>query len=209
MSLRTLFMAAGAISVLATATAAPRVLAQGLASADPAAVKAGAYKVESYHTQVSFTISHFGFTDFFGFFSGATGALQLDPAEPANSKLQVTIPIESIVTTVPVLDSQLKGDKWFDAAQFPNATFTSTQITRTGKTTATIVGDLTLHGVTRPVTLQARLVGAGVNPLDKAFTAGFEADGVIKRSDFGVTQYLPLVGDEVHLRIAGAFEQHP
>jgi polyisoprenoid-binding protein YceI len=209
MSLRTLSMAAGLISVLAAVSGASQVQAQGPASADPAAVKAGAYKVESYHTQVGFTISHFGFTDFSGTFSGAAGALQLDPVEPASSKLRVTIPIQSVLTTVPVLTEELKGDKWFDAAQFPTATFTSTQITRTGRTSATIVGDLTLHGVTKPVTLQARLVGAGVNPIDKAFTAGFEATGVIKRSDFGVTQYLPLLGDEVHLKIAGAFEQQP
>jgi len=72
---------------------------------------------------------------------------------------------------------------------------------------ATITGNLTLHGVTKPVVLHVRFIGAGVNPIDKAYTVGFEATGTIKRSDFGVTTYLPAVGDEVQLSIAGAFEQ--
>jgi polyisoprenoid-binding protein YceI len=76
----------------------------------------------------------------------------------------------------------------------------------TGKSTATIAGDLTLHGVTKPVTLKARFIGAGVNPLDKAFTTGFEATGTIKRGDFGIKTYLPLVGDNVQLTISGTFE---
>ena len=69
-----------------------------------------------------------------------------------------------------------------------------------------VIGDFTLHGVTKPITLKAHLVGSGVDPLDKVFTVGFEATGTIKRSDFGVKQYLPLLGDEVHLIIAGNFK---
>ena len=201
------FFGAGAVAALFLfATAATQASAQQVSTGDPAAVKAGTYKVEPYHTQIGFTISHFGFTDFSGFFSGASGTLVLDPAKPASSKLDVSLPVKSVLTTVPQLDGELKGDKWFDAAQFPTATFTSTRITKTGKETATIVGELTLHGVTKPVTLKAHLVGSGTNPLDKAVTVGFEATGMIKRSDFGITQYLPLLGDDVSLRIAGAFE---
>src|SRR5579863_9104307 len=74
-------------------------------------VKAGTYKVESYHTQVGFSLSHFGFTNYSGLFSGATGSLHLDPANPAGSKLEVTIPVQSIQTTVPVLTDELKGEK--------------------------------------------------------------------------------------------------
>jgi YceI-like domain len=72
---------------------------------------------------------------------------------------------------------------------------------------ATVTGNFTLHGVTKPVVLNVRFVGAGVNPIDKAYSVGFEATGTIKRSDFGVTTYVPVVGDEVQLTIAGAFEQ--
>jgi polyisoprenoid-binding protein YceI len=203
---KTRFVAAGAMTaLLALSSLAPHAMAQQVASKDPNAVKAGDYKVEPYHTQIGFSISHFGFTDFSGFFSGASGTLTLDTAKVGISKLDVSLPVQSVLTTVSVLDDQLKGDQWFDAAKFPTATFVSTKITKTGRDTATIVGDLTLHGVTRPVTLKARLIGAGADPLAKAFTVGFEATGEIKRSDFGIKQYLPLLGDDVTLRIASAF----
>ena len=193
-------------------TAALAVSAVAGAATGPAAgpaldtVKSGTYKVESYHTQVGFSLSHFGFTSYSGLFSGATGSLKLDPLHPAASKLDVTIPVDSILTTVPKLTDELKGDKWFDVAKFPQATFTSTNVTLGSGGEATITGTLTLHGVTKPVVLHAHLVGAGVNPLDKAYTVGFQASGTIKRSDFGVSLYAPALGDDVELSIAGAFE---
>jgi len=173
----------------------------GLGSAKP-----GSYKIESYHTQVGFSISHFGFTNYSGLFSGATGSLQLDPAKLGTSKLDISIPVDSVTTTVSKLTDELKGDKWFDTAKFPKAAFVSTQVVPTADG-ATVTGNLTLHGVTKPVVLHVRFIGAGVNPIDKAYTVGFEATGTIKRSDFGVTTYLPALGDEVQLNIAGAFEQ--
>jgi polyisoprenoid-binding protein YceI len=173
----------------------------GLGSAKP-----GSYKVESYHTQVGFSISHFGFTNYSGLFSGATGTLQLDPAKLGTSKLDISIPVDSVTTTVSKLTDELKGDQWFDTAKFPKATFVSTQVVPTAEG-ATVTGNFTLHGITKPVVLHVRFIGAGVNPIDKAYTVGFEATGTIKRSDFNVKTYLPAVGDEVKLNIAGAFEQ--
>lgn len=205
--MKTRYLAAGIMAAtLAFSAAVPQAMAQQVSSKDPEAVKAGNYKVEPFHTQVGFSISHFGFSNFSGFFSGASGTLQYDPSKVSLSKLDVSIPVQSILTTVPPLNEQLKGEQWFDSAKFPAATFTSTKVTSTGKGAVTIVGDLTLHGVTKPVTLKAHLVGSGINPLNKIFTVGFEATGVIKRSDFEIKQYLPLVGDEVQLTIAGAFE---
>jgi polyisoprenoid-binding protein YceI len=173
----------------------------GLGTAKP-----GSYKVESYHTQVGFSISHFGFTNYSGLFSGATGSLQLDPAKLGTSKLDISIPVDSVTTTVSKLTDELKGDQWFDTAKFPKATFVSTQVVPTAEG-VTVTGNFTLHGITKPVVLHVRFIGAGVNPIDKAYTVGFEATGTIKRSDFGVKTYLPAVGDEVQLSIAGAFEQ--
>lgn len=196
-----------AMATLCGLASANLVLAQQLASADPATVQAGSYKVESYHTQVGFSLSHFGFSHFSGSFSGATGTLEIDPAKPAASRLEVTLPVSSVATTVSKLTEELKGDQWFNAAQYPTATFTSTKVTPIGKDSATIAGNLTLLGVTRPVTLTAHFVGGGVNPLDKAYTIGFDATGTIKRSDFGVKTYVPMVGDDVQLTIAGAFEK--
>jgi polyisoprenoid-binding protein YceI len=194
-----LLFKAGIVTLLAVSAA--QAGESALSSAKP-----GSYKVESYHTQVGFSISHFGFTNYSGLFSGATGTLQLDPARLGTSKLDISIPVESITTTVAKLNDELKGDKWFDTAKFPQATFVSTRVVPTADG-ANVTGNLTLHGITKPVVLHVRFIGAGVNPLDKAYTVGFEATGTIKRSDFGVTTYLPAVGDEVQLKIAGAFEQ--
>ena len=192
---------------LATAAVASLLVFAAAQAADSrlSDAKAGSYKVESPHTQVGFSISHFGFTNYSGLFSGATGTLQLDPARLGASQLDISIPIDSVMTTVPKLTELLKGDQWFDAARFPTATFVSTQVVPSAQG-ATVTGNLTLHGVTKPVVLQVRLIGAGVNPINKAYTVGFEAAGTIKRSDFGVTLYLPALGDEVQLNIAGAFE---
>ncbi|MGP8232822.1 MAG: YceI family protein [Methylovirgula sp.] len=197
------FLAASALCAALVFTGAASAQAP---SRDPATVKAGTYKVEPLHTQVAFTLSHFGLSEFSGFFSGASGSLKLDPANPAKDQLDVAIPADSVLTTVPKLTGELKGEKWFDAAKYPTAEFKSTKVTLAGPASAIITGTLTLHGVTKPVTLKAHLVGAGVNPIDRAYTVGFAASGTIKRSQFGVSAYVPYIGDDVHLTIAGAFE---
>jgi polyisoprenoid-binding protein YceI len=84
--------------------------------------------------------------------------------------------------------------------------FKSTKVTETGKDAAKVTGDLTFHGVTKPVTLAVKFNGAGTNPLDKKYTAGFEVSGKIKRSDFGMKTYVPLIGDDVDLIISAGFE---
>ena len=175
--------------------------------AQAATVQSGSYTVEPGHTQVGFSLLHLGFTPYSGLFSGATGTLLLDPAKPGASKLDVSVKIDTVQTTSDRLTDELKAADWFDAAKYPEAHFVSTKVTSTGAETATIDGRLTLHGVTRPVTLKARFIGAGVNPMDKAYTVGFEASGVIHRSEFGVSKYVPMVGDDVTLTIAGAFEK--
>ena len=179
---------------------------EAIASADLNSVKAGAYKLEPQHTQIVFSISHFGFTKYFGTFSDASGTLQFDPKNISAAKLEVSIPIQSVSTTSAKLTEDLKGDKWFDATQFPVATFSSTKVARAPDGSLLIVGRFTLHGVSKSMTLKAKSVGCGVNPLNKTFTAGFEASAILKRSDFGIDLYLPGLGDEVTLIIAGAFE---
>ena len=177
------------------------------ANPSPAAFQAGAYAIEPTHTRVLFSVSHLGFSTWYGDFPNADGTLTLDPKHPAAAKLDVTLPVASVSTTNTVLDGELKGAEWFDAAKFPTATFHSTKVALTKTGHADVTGDLTLHGVTRPVVLHVSFNGAGVNPMDKHYTAGFEARGVIKRSDFGVTKYVPLVSDQVELIISGAFEK--
>jgi polyisoprenoid-binding protein YceI len=181
--------------------------AQGPANPNPSAVRPGAYAIEPSHTRVLFSVSHMGFTTWYGDLTGASGQLSLDPAHPEASRLDVTLPVASISTTNAKLDGELKSAAWLDAARFPTATFHSERITPTGAQEADVAGQLTLHGVTRPVVLHARFNGAGVNPLDHHYTTGFEVSGVIQRSAFGVSKYVPLVGDNVNLIISAGFEK--
>ncbi|MCI4679709.1 YceI family protein [Rhodoblastus acidophilus] len=172
-------------------------------------VKAGVYSAEPYHTQALFTVSHFGLSNFSGVITGASGSLKLDPAHPANSKLEVSLDTGTILTPVQKLTDELRGENWLDSGKYPKARFVSTKVIPTGANQATIEGNLTFHGVTKPFTLKAHLVGVGVNPIDKAYTVGFEAEGALKRTEFGVSAYAPMIGDTVHLTIHGAFELKP
>jgi polyisoprenoid-binding protein YceI len=176
-------------------------------AADPASVQAGTYALEPSHARVAFAIDHMGFSTWYGDFTGAKGSLSLDPKNVAASKLDITIPTGSISTTNAVLDGELKDPSWFDAAKYPTITFRSTAVAATGADTAKVTGDLTFHGVTKPVTLDVKFHGAGANPMSKAYTVGFDATGSLKRSDFGVTKYVPLVGDKVDLFISAPFEK--
>lgn len=195
---------AGAALLLFTSTSA---IAAGPANTDPAAVTPGAYAVEPSHTRVQFTVSHMGFTKWYGDFTGASGSLSLDPKKVAASKVDITIPTASVSTTNGVLDKELKGADWFDVGKFPTIHFVSTKVIHITGNKATITGALTFHGVTKPVVLAASFNGAGVNPLNKQYTIGFDASTMIKRSDFGVKTDLPLIGDETTLRISAAFEK--
>lgn len=178
-------------------------------AADPSSVTAGTYALETSHARVAFAVDHMGFSTWYGDFTGAKGSLTLDPKNVAASKLDITIPTGSITTTNAVLDGELKDPSWFDAAKYPTITFRSTSVASTGADTAKVTGDLTFHGVTKPVTLDVKFHGAGANPMSKAYTVGFDAVGSLKRSDFGVTKYVPLVGDKVDLVISAPFEKKP
>lgn len=158
------------------------------------------YTLDPKHTYVLWHISHFGFSNPSGKWM-AEGTLMLDEAQPQNSKVDVTIHVADIDTGNKELDDHLKGKLFFDVTQFPTATFVSNKVEITGKNAAKISGILTLHGVAKPVTLDAVLNKAGVNPITNKATAGFSASTDLKRSDFGINALLPGLGDEVKINI--------
>lgn len=192
------------VLILALALAAPL---GARASNDPATVEAGTYKADPSHTLVQFEVNHLGFSQFFGVFPAGSGTLMLDPRHISASKIDVSVPVDRVSTTNAKLDDELRSADWFDAVKYPTIRFVSTSVTRTGPATARIAGTLSLHGVSKPVVLEASFVGAGTNPLSKAYTVGFKATGHLKRTDFGVSKYAPLVSDEVTLTIAAPFEK--
>ena len=177
------------------------------ANTDPAAVTAGRYTVEPSHTRLQFSLSHMGFTNWYGDLTDASGTLVLDPKNPAAAKVDVTLPVASVATTNAKLDEELRGPQWLDANAYPTIRFASTRVEHTGPQTATVTGDLTFHGVTNSVTLEAIFNGAGADPMTKAYTVGFDGTATIRRSDFGVDTYVPLIGDTVDIRISAAFVQ--
>lgn len=171
----------------------------------PADVKAGTYAVEPEHTQVAFSVSHMGISPFAGWFSGASGVLKLDPAKLDATTLSVSIPVASVQTTSGRLVEELKGADWLDAGKFPTATFRSTKVSPLGPDTARIEGELTLHGVTRPVVIDARFFGAATDQITKRPSVGFLGRLSFNRSDFGVAKYVPLVSNQTVLVINAAF----
>ncbi|MBC7493032.1 MAG: YceI family protein [Novosphingobium sp.] len=203
-----LYAATAAVLLFGTPLLAQTTLPEMLqGSGKVADIKAGTYAIEPNHTQVTFSVSHFGISPYAGTFSEASGTLIVDPAKPAATKLDVTIPIASVQTTSSVLTGELKSADWFDAAQFPTATFKSTKVTPVGAGSVKVDGTLTLHGVTKPVSFRAKLFGAATNPMSKKASIGFLGQMVIHRADFGVSKYVPMVSDETVLVINAAFER--
>ena len=179
-------------------------------STDPKQAPAGTYQMETRHTQVVFAIPHLGLTDYYGRFEKVSGTLNFNPTAPEKSSVSVTIDTSSANVMSSELVGEIVGPSVFDSAKFPTATFTSTSLTRTGPTSGTMTGNLTLHGVTKPVTFQVTYNGGVMSPMGAAaYDLGFHATAVVKRSDFGLDKMIwnSFVGDEVKLTIEAMFQQ--
>ena len=206
------------LTIVALAVAVPTVIAQAPAGVpgapDKSRVAAGTYAVDPSHTLVVWEVDHFGFSDYTGIFGDVTGTLTIDPANPAAAKVDVTIPVAKVTTASAALTGHLLragkdgGKPDFFGPAPADAKFISTRVVLDDDgDEAKVTGDLTLNGVTRPVTLDVDFHGAGANPYNKKATVGFEAEGKIRRSDFGIAYGIPLVSDEVELKIHAAFEK--
>lgn len=158
------------------------------------------FTFDNQHSFVLFHIKHMGFSIQSGKWY-LNGAVQLDKDKPENSQVKATIKIADLVTGLPELDKHLKSKLFFDAEKFPEATFVSDKVDVLSKTTATVHGTLTVHGVSKPITLNVTLNKVGNNPINDRMTAGFTATTTLKRSDFGMNAYLPDLGDEVTIEI--------
>jgi len=181
---------------------------------DVAKVESGSYKADSAHSMVGFTVNHLGFNDYFGIFGDVAGTLTVDAANPANSKVDVTIPVASVTVPSAGLKAHLLaagkdgGKPDFFGPAPAAAHFVSTAVKTTGATSADITGDLTLNGVTKPVTIKAQLAGMGANMMSKKATLGFHGTTTIKRSEFNVPFGIQFgISDEVPLNITVAFEK--
>lgn len=171
-------------------------------AAAPVFAATTAYTLDPTHTQLVARWNHFGFSNPSAQFGTIEGTLDFDAADPVKSSVEVEIKVASINTNVAKLDEHLKGADFLDVAQFPLATFKSTKVAKgASKGELKISGDLTIHGVTKPVTLDAKINKVGEHPMRKAPAVGFDATTTIKRSDFGIGAYAPNVSDEVKIAI--------
>ncbi|HSX53920.1 MAG TPA: YceI family protein [Sphingomonas sp.] len=201
----------------ATVAIATPIVAQQMqlpGSKNKAAITGGSYTVDPGHTLVRWEVDHFGFTPYWGLFGGITGTATFDKSNPAASKVDITIPVSKVITANEDLTSHLlspgkdgRKPDFFGAAP-ADAKFVSTSVVvDEDGDEAKVTGNLTLNGVTRPVTLDVDFYGAGKTPqtMGGKENVGFEAETTIRRSDFGINFAIPLVSDEVDLKIAAAF----
>ncbi|NNM60077.1 MAG: polyisoprenoid-binding protein [Legionellales bacterium] len=158
------------------------------------------YTLDPSHTYVLWHINHFGFSNPSGKWM-TTGTMVFDQKHPAKSSVSANIQLSGLVTGVPELDQHLQEPLFFDVKQYPTAHFESTKVTVTGSDTANVQGNLTLHGVTKPVILHVKLNKIGINPITNNPSIGFSATATLKRSDFGITTLLPGISDTVQLDI--------
>ena len=168
-------------------------------AATPAGARAERYAIDPVHTRIAFQVSHAGFSSPVGTFSGAKGTLDFDPADWSAARVEVRIPVATLELGDLQWQRRILDPTFFDAKKFPEARFVSTRVSARGKDEAEVSGELTLHGVTRPLQLQVKFNKLGRHPLTFRRTVGFSATATLSRKDFGMDNWGKLVGDEVRL----------
>lgn len=173
---------------------------------NPVQVRSGSYVLDSAHGKITWSVDHMGFSTYVGQFTDVTANLDLNVRNPGASKLDASVKTDSVGTFHDGLDKHLKTADFLDTAKFPTAQFKATGIRLVDRDSAKISGNLTLHGVTKPIVIDADFNQAGINPVDKQYSLGFDGEAKIKRSDFGINYGLPLLGDEVTLHLEAEFK---
>lgn len=201
-------------ALAATLLAAPAALAApGVTSTKPADLPAGHYVLDKTHASVVGKIKHMGFSNYQFRFTKVDASFDYDPKAPQDAKIKVTVDPGSIDTATGAdefglkFNKELAGDGWLEANKFPTATFVSTKVEPGAGQTGKVYGDFTLHGVTKPIVLDVTFNGVGGSFAPGSVKTGFSASTTIKRSDFGVTKYVPLVSDDVALSIEVEFDK--
>ena len=196
---------------------AAAMIIPGILFASPAAnaaklnIPGGAYVSDAAHTNLLWSIKHFGLSNYYGRFDKIEAKLDLDANDVEKSVLHVTIDPKSVDTNYPKtpneFNDEIAGEMFFDADKFNSITFQSTAIELTSEKTGKVTGNLTFHGVTKPVVLDVNLNGTiASHPITKKPALGFSAKTVIKRSDFGVNELEGPLSDDVNLIIEAEFK---
>lgn len=195
---------AAAVATPAPAAAKP---AAATLSTDIATAPAGTYVLEKTHASITFKARHMGFADYVMRFNDFDATIVLDPKAPEKSSVKATINPASLDANNPKLTAHTNGKDFFNVVTFPTITFTSTRIEKTGPNTGKIHGDLSMLAVKKPIVLDATFIGGGNHIFFQKHDIGFKATTTIKRSDFGMTYGLDMVGDDVPVEINAEFVQ--
>lgn len=198
-----------AAAVLAMSVTGVAIAQDPVLTREPAQVLSGSYILDPAHGKITWSVDHMGFSTYVGQFSDVDATLHLDSANPAASRLDASVRMDSVGTFSDGLDAHLKTADFFDTANFPTASFRATSIRLTDADSAHITGDLTMRGVTRPIVIAADFNQAGINPVSNTYTVGFDGRAMIRRSDFGIAYGLPALGDEVTLHFEAEFLAAP
>jgi len=209
-TLRTAFARALLCTALLPAVACTpvRVLTHSV-SQNEARVPAGRYVLDPDHCSITFDIDHFKYSRFTMRFDRKQGLLEWSVGGLEQSKTVITIDAASIDTNVSLLDKMVKSASMLDVERYPDIRFASTRFDRTGESRGTLTGNLTIHGVTQPVTLDVTFNGFAPDPLTKKDTLGFSAEGHFSRAKFGLATWYPAVGDDVRVHIQAEFVKTP
>jgi len=194
-------------STVLLATAAFAADTPGPLTTPLAQAPAGAYALEKSHASITFKVMHMGLAAYTMRFNDFDAALKLDPAKPEASSVKVTIDPKSFDSNNPKMTAHATNADFLDVAKYPAITFVSTKVEKLSDKTGKVYGDLTLHGVTKPLVLDATFNGGGAHPFFKKHALGFSATTTIKRSDFGISYGIPMVADDVQVLIEAEFLQ--
>ncbi|MCI5047520.1 MAG: YceI family protein [Aquisalinus sp.] len=187
------------LSVSCASVLAPNV------TTEASALRAGTYKLDPAHATLLFKIGHLELSTYVGRFNTFDASLEFDEANPARARLEALVDVRSLDVNNPPFAEKLIGPAWFDTENHPEARFVSTGITVTGETTGVVDGELTLKGITQPVSMDVVFIGGARNTINQRYTVGFEGSMVIDRIAFGVDRYEGLLSDDVTLEFYGEF----
>jgi len=171
-------------------------------------LRSGAYTLDPEHAYLNFRVGHLGLSSIVGRFNVLSGSLDFDPENITDLSLQGIIEAGSVDVNNDELESTLNESDWFDTTSYPQITFTSTSVQRTGDNTVNITGELTLRGVTKEIEIQTRFNGGADNFLTGKYTLGFSATAAIKRSDYGMDSFAALVADDIEIELHGEFQRN-
>ena len=203
-----MLLAAIAVGTVCLPACTPLRVVTHTVATDEARVPPGSYALDAHHWSITFDVDHLKYSRFTMRFDRAQGTLDWRPGGLDASTVDISIDASSVDTNVPLLDKLVKGPDMFDTANHPAIRFVSTRVIRTGNSEGRLEGDLTIRGITRPVTLDMKFNGYGVDPLTKEDKLGFSAQGHFGRSQFGLGTWYPAVGDDVRVRIEAEFARH-